>query len=251
MQADFAPCRVRNSKIGLLLSGGLDSAILLGHLLGKGYQVRPFYVISGCVWQDCELRAVRKFCAALAGPSLAELTLLDMPVDDLYADHWSISGLGAPDDRTPDEAVFLFGRNPLLLLKPALWCQMHGVPQLAIATVATNPFGDATPEFFASFEAMLHEATGAKVSVLRPFERLAKHSVMQLGRELPLELTFSCLAPVAELHCGICNKCAERIAAFHHLDSGDPTRYAFRADETPVAAVACHDADRNWRHSER
>jgi 7-cyano-7-deazaguanine synthase len=54
---------------------------------------------------------------------------------------------------------------------------------------------------------------------------LSKRCVMQLGRDVPLELTFSCLAPVAGRHCGRCNKCAERAAAFVHLESGDPTPY--------------------------
>ena len=30
--------------IGLLLSGGLDSSILLGHLLAHGRRVQPFYI---------------------------------------------------------------------------------------------------------------------------------------------------------------------------------------------------------------
>ncbi|MCD4728936.1 MAG: 7-cyano-7-deazaguanine synthase, partial [Pirellulales bacterium] len=42
----------------------------------------------------------------------------------------------------------------------------------------------------------------------------------------PLELTFSCLSPVAGLHCGRCNKCAERQEAFRSLEMHDPTRYA-------------------------
>ena len=37
---------------------------------------------------------------------------------------------------------------------------------------------------------------------------------MALGRGLPLELTFSCISPLRGLHCGHCNKCAERQAAF-------------------------------------
>jgi len=188
--------------------------------------VRPFYVLTGCVWQDSEIRAVRKFCTALAQPKLAELVLLDMPVDDLYTDHWSISGESVPDFHSPDEAVYLLGRNPLLLLKPVLWCRMHGIPQLALATLAANPFDDATPAFFASFEAMVREATGSAVRILRPFENLSKRVVMERGRGLPLDLTFSCLAPVGGLHCGQCNKCAERKAAFGNFGSGDPTRYA-------------------------
>jgi 7-cyano-7-deazaguanine synthase len=155
-----------------------------------------------------------------------ELVLLDMPLEDLYAEHWSITGSGAPDESSRDEAVFLPGRNPLLLIKPALWCWMHGVEHLALATLAANPFEDATPEFFARFEEMFAAATGGPLHIARPFERLAKHRVLEMGRHLPLELTFSCLAPVDGLHCGHCNKCAERRRAFRQLRLNDATVYA-------------------------
>jgi 7-cyano-7-deazaguanine synthase len=130
-----------------------------------------------------------------------------------------------PDDASPDEAVFLPGRNPLLLVKPVLWCQMHGVRRLALATLANNPFDDATPAFFASFEEMFWQATRERVPIIRPFERMSKHRVMELGRNLPLELTFSCLAPVQGIHCGRCNKCAERRLAFRRVKLDDRTRY--------------------------
>jgi 7-cyano-7-deazaguanine synthase len=211
--------------MGLLISGGLDSAILLYQLLSHGWKVRPFYVRTGCVWQDREVDAVGELLAALARPNLEDLVELEMPVDDLYAGHWSITGKAVPDHHTGDEAVFLPGRNPLLLLKPALWCALHGVCKLASATLAANPFDDAKPEFFERFETMLERATGSEVRVVRPFEMLSKRCVMQLGRDVPLELTFSCLAPVGGLHCGRCNKCAERSAAFQFLSAGDPTRY--------------------------
>ena len=214
------------TSIGLLLSGGLDSAILLHQMLDRGWRVQPFYVRSGCVWQRHELRAVNALLAALAQPKLARLVELDMPVDDLYAGHWSMTGEAVPDDRSADEAVFLPGRNPLLLLKPTLWCVMHGIAGIALATLAANPFDDATPEFFARFEAMIGQATGCPFRVVRPFETLSKRCVMKLGQGMPLELTFSCLAPVGGLHCGQCNKCAERAAAFAHWTEADPTEYA-------------------------
>ncbi|MEX0643398.1 MAG: 7-cyano-7-deazaguanine synthase [Pirellulales bacterium] len=215
-----------SASVGVLLSGGLDSAILLFELARRGQQVVPFYVRTGCVWQDCELSAVRQLLGALPQENLSRLVLLDMPVADLYDGHWSLSGQAVPDYTTPDEAVYLPGRNPLLLLKPALWCRMHGVSQLAIATLSNNPFDDARPSFFQSFEKMLLEATGGSVQIVRPFEHLAKRSVVDLGSDMPLELTFSCLAPVDGLHCGRCNKCAERRAALGQLETGDPTLYA-------------------------
>jgi len=212
--------------MGLLLSGGLDSAILLYQLLEHGWRVRPFYVQTGCVWQEYEVRAVRRLVTALASPLLEELVELEMPVDDLYAGHWSVTGRDVPDDRSDDAAVFLPGRNPLLLIKPALWCAMHGVPKLALATLAANPFDDAKPDFFVKFEAMIAQAIGTEVRIVRPFEMLSKRCVLQLGREMPLKLTFSCLSPVGDKHCGRCNKCAERATAFSLLGVTDPTEYA-------------------------
>jgi len=213
------------STMGLLFSGGLDSAILLHQLLNHGWQVRPFYVRTSCVWQQEEHHAVRQLLAALRQPNLDHLVELDMPVDDLYADHWSMTGKAVPDNHTTDDAVFLPGRNPLLLLKPVLWCAMHGISKLALATLAANPFDDAKPDFFHRFEAMVEQAIGYDVRIVRPFEMLSKRCVMQLGRDVPLGLTFSCLSPVGGLHCGRCNKCAERAAAFQFLSAGDPTRY--------------------------
>jgi 7-cyano-7-deazaguanine synthase len=42
---------------------------------------------------------------------------------------------------------------------------------------------------------------------------------------LPLELTFSCIRPAGERHCGSCNKCAERRQAFASAGLKDPTDY--------------------------
>jgi 7-cyano-7-deazaguanine synthase len=217
---------LRQPVTGLLLSGGVDSAVLLDQLLQRGWRVVPFYVRTGCVWQAAELNAARQFVAAIARNGLEPLQTLDMPLGDLYGDHWSMTGAQVPNDSTPAEAVYLPGRNPLLLVKPALWCRMHGIEHLAMATLANNPFDDATPEFFARFSEMLSAATGRHLHIARPFERFIKRQVLELGRRLPLEFTFSCLAPVGDLHCGTCNKCAERRAGFRDAGIEDATRYA-------------------------
>jgi 7-cyano-7-deazaguanine synthase len=215
-----------DTTIGVLLSGGLDSAILVGHLLGQGRRVQPFYVRSHLVWERYELAATRHFLAALAAPRLAALAVFDMPVGDVYGEHWSLTGRGVPDAASLDTAVYLPGRNALLLLKPALWCRLHGIEQLALAVLGSNPFSDATPQFFAALEATLAQATGGGIHLLRPFAELSKQQVLSLGHRLPLGLTFSCIAPVLGLHCGQCNKCAERIAAFRAAGIPDPTVYA-------------------------
>lgn len=149
-----------------------------------------------------------------------------MPVADLYEYHWSVTGRDVPGADSPDDAVYLPGRNALLALKPALWCTMHGIEELALAVLSSNPFSDATEEFFRDFEQVIARATGNHVRLTRPFSGLQKREVMEFGRGLPLELTFSCIAPVGGLHCGRCNKCAERQQAFGYLGGDDPTKYA-------------------------
>ena len=198
---------------------------MIAHLLRQGDGVQPFYVRCGLVWEHEELPALRAFLRAVAAPRLEELVVFDLPLGDLYGDHWSINGRDPPDAETPDNAVYLPGRNALLGIKPALWCGMHGIGQLALATLAGNPFSDATDEFFRDFATVLHRATGSAVSIMRPFAALEKSDVVRLGQGLPLELTFSCIAAGDGLHCGRCNKCAERRRAFAEAGVGDATKY--------------------------
>jgi len=214
--------------VAVMLSGGLDSAILVGHLLRGGQTVQPIYVQSNLFWQHAELPAVQAYLARLGDeyPGLHPLVVLELPLADLYDGHWSLTGADPPDALTPDDAVYLPGRNLLLLVKAGLWCQLHGIGQLALGVLGTNPFPDATAQFFDAFEAALNGGAGPALRILRPFGALKKCQVMELGRGLPLELTFSCIAPVSGLHCGRCNKCAERQAAFRQGNWLDPTPYA-------------------------
>jgi 7-cyano-7-deazaguanine synthase len=213
-------------RVGLLLSGGLDSSILLGYLLGQGYHVRPIYVRCGLVWESAELAAVWRILRAFEQPRLEPLVVLDFPVADIYGSHWSITGENIPGEDSPPEAVFLPGRNACLLLKAGVWCLLHGISALALGILGTNPFADARPEFLTKIEEILESSMGQPVRILTPFVQMDKKSVMNLGKGLPLELSFSCIAPKGGLHCGCCNKCAERREAFALAALPDPTAYA-------------------------
>jgi 7-cyano-7-deazaguanine synthase len=203
--------------VGILFSGGLDSAILLGTMLEDARVVQPFYVRSGLNWESAELLAAREFLAAMSGPRLRSLVVLDMPLHDLYGTHWAITGVSVPDANSPDEAVYLPGRNALLFTKVAVWCQLHGIPELALATLGTSPFPDASAEFISHFQAMINLGASFQVRFSLPFSGMSKLQVMELGRKFPLNLTLSCISPVNGLSCGKCNKCAERDQAFSYL----------------------------------
>jgi len=213
------------STIGVLVSGGLDSAILVSYLLEQGEQAQPFYVESHLRWQEAELAGLREYLKAVGRPELAELVLLELPLQDLYGGHWSLTG-DVPGAATADDAVYLPGRNLLLATKPALWCQMHGIGRLALGVLGSNPFDDASEAFFAALENTLARLGQPPLKIVRPFGAMHKREVMELGRNYPLGLSFSCISPVGRLHCGRCNKCAERQTAFRMAGMDDPTVYA-------------------------
>ena len=221
------------TTIGVLVSGGLDSSILVGNLLREGRRVQPFYIRTGLFWQESELVGLRRFLEAIAVPNLCNLVVFDLPLADLYSGHWSLTGRDTPAHDAPDEAVYLPGRNALLLVKAAVWCQLHSIEQLALAPLGTSPFEDAGEKFLADFESALNRGAPRRVQFLSLFGKMNKQQVMALGRNLPLELTFSCISPVGGIHCGRCNKCAERQNAFRIASLRDHTPYANSALPQP------------------
>ena len=215
-----------NTSLAVLVSGGLDSAILLAEAVRSRPAVFPLYIRCGLTWETAEVAHLTHFLAAIRSPALKPLHVLDLPVADVYGDHWSITGRGVPGAETPDAAVFLPGRNVLLLSKALIWCHLNGVPELALAPLGSNPFPDATPEFFDNFAALVGTAVGGKVTILRPYAELHKSAVLCRGVGLPLGETFSCIHPVNGRHCGRCNKCFERQEGFREAGMADPTHYA-------------------------
>ncbi|OFW13030.1 MAG: hypothetical protein A3F70_05875 [Acidobacteria bacterium RIFCSPLOWO2_12_FULL_67_14] len=222
----------------VLLSAGLDSAVLAASEARRG-PVQPIYVSAGLAWEPGELAALDRLLAEppFAG-RLAPLARLSFRVDDLYpATHWALRG-EPPAFDTPDEDVYLTGRNVALLSKTAIYCTRHGIERIALGPLAGNPFPDATAIFFDSMARALSLGLAHPIAVDAPFAGLEKGDVVRLGIELgvPLALTLSCMNPrlrqgyggqaPAVDHCGRCSKCRERRDAFSDAGVEDPTRYA-------------------------
>lgn len=210
----------------MLVSGGLDSAVLLAVMAERFAAVHPLYMRCRLTWEEAELAHLRKFLRRCALPAVQPLVVLETPVSDLYGNHWSLTGLDVPDAQSEDAAVFLPGRNLLLLLKAMLWCRMNHVETLALGILKGNPFPDATTAFFDAFQGAVNLGLESSLRIITPFSTLDKTAVIQRGVHLPLGWTFSCIQPRHGLHCGQCNKCAERQRAFRDAGVPDPTRYA-------------------------
>jgi 7-cyano-7-deazaguanine synthase len=215
------------SSTAVLLSSGLDSAVLAA-LEAQTSHVHPIYVSTGLAWEQEELAALDRLLAAPPFRSLAPLAQLTFTVRDLYPPtHWALRG-EPPAFDTPDEDVYLTGRNIILLTKASIYCAQHRIGRIAQGSLAHNPFPDATPEFFAAMSRALTLGLAHDIGIVTPLAQKEKSDVITLGVELgvPLELTLSCMNPRDGLHCGLCSKCRERRDAFHEAGVEDLTRYA-------------------------
>lgn len=193
------------ADVCVLVSGGLDSCVLVAELAKKYRRLHPVYIRQGLVWESTELRYLRRYLRAIHAPTL---TVLHSPVN--YGDHWSMTGRKVPDAQSRDETMYLPGRNLMLLAKAAVFCALHQIPVIAVGSLGHNPFPDATPAFFRRFARVAGQALNHRLTIIAPYRSFSKEQVIRRGRHLPLQLTFSCVAPRAGKPCGRCNKCAER-----------------------------------------
>ena len=134
-------------RTAVLFSGGLDSAVLLAEEAARA-DVQPIYVKVGLAWEGAERAALaRLLTSGIGGPNVRPLVVLTVDMTDVYpATHWALQGR-PPNYDTPDEAVYLPGRNIVLLGKAGVYCASAGIGRLALGTLDHNPFPDATPAF--------------------------------------------------------------------------------------------------------
>jgi 7-cyano-7-deazaguanine synthase len=213
----------------VLFSSGLDSAVLAA-AEARTRPVHPVYVSAGLAWEREELAAVDRLLAAPVYRRLSPVARLTFTVEDLYPPtHWALRGTPPAFD-TPDEDVYLTGRNIVLLSKAGIYCAQQRLSRIAIGPLAGNPFPDATREFFDAMAHALSLGLAHDITIDAPFVEMDKSEVIRLGAELdvPFELTLSCMNPRDGLHCGQCSKCRERRDAFHEARISDPTTYASR-----------------------
>jgi 7-cyano-7-deazaguanine synthase len=248
---------------GVLVSGGLDSAVLLAEEASLA-EVQPLYVGVGLFWEVAEREALAAFLATATLPAVRPLVCLTVDMGDVYPpSHWARRGT-PPGYRTADEEVYLPGRNVVLLGKAGVFCASAHIERLVIGTLDHNPFPDATPAFRSAMASTLSLGLGQPFAIEAPYARVSKADVIRRGaaRHLPLALTLSCMSPrgrgrvdfsgtaigatepafieeapraVPEKstrpryrHCGVCSKCRERHEGFVEAGIADPTDYVDR-----------------------
>lgn len=202
----------QNNKVVLLLSGGIDSTVLLYYLLDKKFDIYPLYINYGQITSTGEIRAIRNI---INGMQINKILVIDIS-DIKRIGGGSLIG-EYPDNLSSHSEWYKYeffpNRNLLLLTLASNYAYKINAENIAIGVVG-NSYNDTSFKFLDEFENLLKLSLG-DYKIIAPFTNLERKVVVEKAVELnvPLELTFSCNA-LAERHCLLCTSCLDRENAF-------------------------------------
>jgi 7-cyano-7-deazaguanine synthase len=229
----------------VVLSGGLDSVTMAHLLADQGGAIRLFYADYGKPVSVREL-AVAKHNATVLGSPLEimdftgffRLQLGYVPFLRLYEDEGDIEWPGSkPSVTQPSQTNDIKGREDdihvsgyhSLLSVSTYFAQLVGAPSISLGI--TKEQIDHNPlitDAVAAWEKLIQSMNPAAgtFNVAMPLAAMTKADIVSLGAKLniPLELTWSCYHG-KEAHCGECNNCLHRRAAFRSAGVPDKTTY--------------------------
>ena len=187
----------------VLMSGGIDSAVvtLLAH--EDGLQVFPLFVDFGQLAANSEWDSVQRLASKHGLPTPQRM---------------DISGFGEviPSGITNREKdlvrdAFLPGRNAVLLLLGASYAYRVGASAVAIGLLDERAalFPDQTTKFVDEIERSIATSLGLSIRVLAPLITMSKGQVIGLALSIGLDLgdTHSC--HLDGQRCGGCIACKE------------------------------------------
>ncbi len=211
-----------------MLSGGLDSTVLLTKLKAEGRRVVAMGVDYG-QRHSREMDAARAICARLGVEyRVADLkSLAGFFGGNSLTDHTQAVYEGDYDEEGMKTTV-VPARNLILISVATAWAISLKCDSVAYAAHGGDHaiYPDCRPAFAEALDKVVQISDWHKVVLERPFVAMDKAQIVRLGAELgaPLELTWSCYKG-GNAHCGKCSTCRERREAFRAAGVPDPTHY--------------------------
>lgn len=226
----------------VLLSGGLDSAVVLAMARARGLACHALGFDYG-QRHRAELRAAEKIAAAL-GAATHRTVRLDLRCigGSALTDAIDVPKDGAGGESGPIPVTYVPARNITFLAIACGLAEATGAGRILLGVNAVDYSGypDCRPEFIAAFQRCIDVGTKAGVEgggagggglvIEAPLVRMTKADIIREGVRLGVDLsvTSSCYDPLGEdgLACGRCDSCRIRRRGFAEAGVPDPTRYA-------------------------
>ncbi len=223
-------------KAVILVSGGMDSAVVLALAREQGFAAYALSVAYG-QRHTSELAAAARNAQSL-GAAEHKVVAVDLrsiggsalTADIAVPEH----DIGEPAD-AGIPVTYVPARNTIMLSIALGWAEVLGAADIfcGVNAVDYSGYPDCRPEFIAAFEALANLATktgveGAGLRVHAPLMRMGKDAIVREGARLGVDFaqTVSCYQADAEGRaCGRCDACRLRAEGFAGAGVPDPTRY--------------------------
>lgn len=222
-------------KAVVLLSGGMDSAVVSALAREQGFEVHALSVAYG-QRHVSELAASNRVCRMLG---VAEHKTVDVDLRSIGGSALT-ADIDVPEDAgDTDEAhipvTYVPARNTIMLSVALGWAEVLDAADIfcGINAVDYSGYPDCRPAFLEAFQHLANLATvagveGAGIRVHAPLMRMSKADIAREGARLGVDLgqTVSCYQADTEGRaCGHCDACLLRADGFRQAGIPDPTHY--------------------------
>ncbi len=220
------------TNIVVLLSGGMDSTVLLHHLRKVKGDETTIHALSIHYGQ----RHARELVAARYQAAVAKALFLELNLgvlaEVLREGTTLISGAQAvpdlesiPESTRDQPPTYVPNRNMILLSVAGAFAETQGARDVYYGAQAQDEYGywDCTKDFLQRINEVFNLNRKMKVVVKAPFVDWSKAEIVQRGRDLGVDFsqTWSCYRG-GEYPCNTCPTCVERSNAFAVCNLADP-----------------------------
>ena len=212
-----------------VLSGGIDSTVLLYSLVDAGHEVYPISFNYG-QRHVRELDFAARTCQRLRLPHHQVVDLSGLK-QVLRGSSLTDDSVDVPDGHYAEESMkqtVVPNRNMIMLsvaVGYAISLQAESVAYGAHSGDHTI-YPDCREEFAEALDHAIQLCDWHAVRLDRPFVTMNKAEIVMLGHKLGVDFndTWSCYRG-DDIHCGSCGTCVERFEAFRLAGLDDPTLY--------------------------
>ena len=222
----------KSNKALVLLSGGLDSSVVLSVCQEKGYDI---YAISFDYGQRHKVELeYAKFQATFFNCISHEVFKMEFYGGSALTDDIVVPKNRDTYTMSKDIPVtYVPSRNIVFLSFASGYAECHDIDNIFIGVNAIDYSGypDCRKNFIDNFEKLINKSTkkgleGNKFKINTPLINLSKKDIIKLGHKngVDFSMTSSCYSPKLKKNCGVCDSCLLRKQGFEEAGLRDPAR---------------------------
>lgn len=224
---------MKKKKSVILLSGGLDSSVVLSIAVRKGFETH-------CISFNYGQRHKTEISFAKKQVKLQKACSHKIFNIDFFGGSALTDRIDVPEHKSVKDipenipSTYVPARNTIFLAYALGYSEFLSCNHVFIGVNALDYSGypDCRPEYIKQFEKLSNIATkssieGNKFKIHTPLLNLTKKEIIKLGlkNKVDLKITSSCYNPKKNISCGKCDSCLLRKKGFEEAGYFDPIKY--------------------------